>query len=210
MEALVGLIAAIVLLALGFFAAVGRKQEPESLFEPPSPPLLSVEEPQISEPTIPVTVPESELEPEPERLTNRELLYEVAHSCLGKDMAKTQNELGCAEAVNAVHKLAFGVELGGGLSTAAMYRALLSHPDYIQVEEPLPGDIWISPTGMSSKGAKNGHVGIGGKTHVMSNNSFTYKWDAHYTRAGWLDYFGRVRGFPTFYFRRTGVSSREV
>jgi len=172
----------------------------EARFDVPMEP-LPAPEPVTVPSTVPVPVPE------PPRLTNREHLYQVAKGCLGRDMAKTQNELGCAEAVNAVHKLAFGRQIGGGASTALLYKALKAHPDFMAVTEPLPGDIIISPTGTSSKGAPNGHTGIVGKTHIMSNNSLTYKWDATHTPGQWAAYYGKKLGFPTFYFRRKGVRS---
>jgi hypothetical protein len=127
---------------------------------------------------------------------NREKLYAVAYSFLGKDASPKDHapdDLACAESVNAVVKAAFGFEVGGDLSTTKMYSALTNSKEFQETDTPLFGDIIISPTG--STRTPVGHVGIVGKWQIMSNNSYTGLWDAHYTLESW-----RLRyGFVAYY-----------
>lgn len=135
---------------------------------------------------------------------NRDKLYETAKLCLGKDMVDDPGvdpSVGCADSVNSVYKLAFGNEIGGGASTAALYTVLCSDPRFQSVQEPLPGDIVISPTGTSTKGAPHGHVGICGFHGIMSNNSMTGLWSQFYTDTSWHAYYHDKLGFPVIYFR---------
>lgn len=136
-------------------------------------------------------------------LTNSERLYKGAKSYLGKNMTSPgiPGELGCASSLNNVFKLVFGVYIGGGASTAEMFKVLKTDPRFEEVTVPRPGDILMNATGTSTKGAKNGHTGVYGETHVMSNNSITEKWDAHYTHQGWIDRFETQKGFKTRIFR---------
>ncbi len=136
---------------------------------------------------------------------NQQVLYDVAKSCLGRDMALTQNELGCAEAVNAVHKQAFGSEIGGGLSTAAMYAELLTDARFMATDTPLPGDVIISPTGKGNPGT-HGHVGIVAKYGILSNNSLNGLWQEKYTLDSWYKFYTVKLGFPIYYFRRLGTT----
>lgn len=127
----------------------------------------------------------------------REKLYEVAYSFLGKDASPKDlapDDLACAESVNAVYKAAFGHEIGGGVSTTQMYRALKNSDEFLEVDAPLFGDIVISPTGYVRSVAV-GHVGIVGKWQIMSNNSATGRWEAHYTLQSWRARYDYVRFF---------------
>lgn len=135
--------------------------------------------------------------------TNKgDILYDVAKACLGKDMAPLENEYGCAEALNAVHKRAFGQEIGGGLSTYRMYQILRKDVRFRQVFNPLPGDIVISPTGLGNGNIKNGHVGVvstNGK--IMSNTSDNGLWLENYTFGEWNERYKIQGGFPVLYYR---------
>jgi len=137
--------------------------------------------------------------------TPSQLLLEKALECEGKDMAKTQNALGCAEALNAVHKLAFGTEIGGTTSTYRLYQAIRIDPTFQKVTEPMPGDIIISPTGYQAKGGTilNGHCGIVCEEDaIISNNSKTFKWDKNFTLFSWKLFYGKKGQFPIFFFRK--------
>ena len=124
------------------------------------------------------------------------IIYKTAKSCLGKDMAISENEYGCAEAVNEVVRLAIGQEVGGKLSTTKMYQSLLTDKRFKQVMKPDLGDIIISPTGY---GQGIGHTGIiSDNGRVMSNNSKTYLWDEHLTLAEW---WYKYKNLPTAFFR---------
>jgi len=118
-------------------------------------------------------------------------------------MAPENPELGCALAVNEVHKKAFGECIGGWSSTFLLYTVLLENKNFKEVNYPLPGDIIISPTGYGSGSIKHGHVGIvdfDGK--IMSNNSSTGLWGDKWSVNSWNKYYNGEGGFPVKYYRK--------
>lgn len=133
--------------------------------------------------------------------TNREKLYNRAFSCIGHDIARTQDELGCAEAVSylLVNLHTPDFPAAGYLSTKDLYHWLQK---YFTAESiPLPGDIIISPTGYGNGHIPNGHVGIVGKNHIMSNNSMTGLFDAYFTMQTWNKRYAQQGGYPVLFFR---------
>ncbi len=150
--------------------------------------------------------------PTPIMKTNREHLYDTAFSCIGTDASPLDaapDEYGCADSVNQVYHKAFNEYIQvPGISTAALYRAMILNARFQRVSVPLPGDIIISPTGSSyfpNTPIPNGHVGIVGKNHIMSNNSLTGKWDTYYTLMSWDERYKTKGGYPTYFFRRVGT-----
>lgn len=127
-------------------------------------------------------------------------IYTTGKKYLGKDISKTQGELGCAEAVNFICKEATGEEAGGGLSTIKMYEALLKNKRFQRVIEPQLGDIIISPT----NGQDIGHVGVVSDRitdknfNIMSNRSLDSLWSEHRTLADW---WYKYKNLPTIFFR---------
>ena len=138
--------------------------------------------------------------------SNRSRLYIAAISSLGTDASPNDiapDELGCAESVNAIHKKVFGYEVGGGVSTSQLYKALVSHPKFIAVDTPLEGDVIISPTGYGNGKLSNGHTGIVGKAGViMSNDSATGLFKENYSLETWRSYYSSRGGYPVRFFRR--------
>lgn len=132
---------------------------------------------------------------------NRLALYEWAKGCLHKDIAATQDELGCAEAVSyLLHKV--GVPgFKPTVSTQELWGELKALYAFEQVQEPLPGDIIISPTGTSTIAAAHGHVGIVAFYGILSNNSMTGLFEEYYTMQSWKAYYGDKLKFPIYYFR---------
>lgn len=126
----------------------------------------------------------------------------MAKACLGKDLCGNTNiAFGCAQTVNSIVEAAIGVTIGGGASTYLMYQCLNSQPTrFIKAADPEPGDIVISPSGYSSKGVPNGHVGIVGRFGVLSNNSVNGLLQEDYTLETWQDFFGVKDGFPVDFF----------
>lgn len=145
------------------------------------------------------------LEPmDTEHQSNSYILYETAKNCLEHDMVndpKIDPMFGCAQAVSEVFYKAFNEPLGGGASTKAVYEHLRNDSRFKQVQEPTGGDIIVSPTGYSDRGAPHGHVGIMGFHGVMSNNSMNGLWEEKYTLETWKNYYETRLGFPTYYFR---------
>lgn len=145
--------------------------------------------------------------PLPVTKTKGQILYETAVKCLGRDLTPDDtipDEVDCAETTNAVYKQAFGVEIGGGASTNAMYKALLANTAlFKRVTAPLPGDIVISPTGYGNGNLSNGHVGIiGVDGAIMSNSSSTGRFSQNFTQESWRQRYVDKGGFPMAFFRR--------
>lgn len=137
----------------------------------------------------------------------RELLVQMAITHLGTDASPNDlapDELGCAETVNAIYKKLYGVEIGGGVSTYYLFKALREHKDFKRVDAPMPGDIAISPTGYSaSKTVPNGHVGIVGfNGSIMSNDSRTGTFEQNFTLDSWKRYYIDRGRYPMQFFRR--------
>jgi len=183
-----------VVLGVFVFLGVKSKRGPFDVYKEPAPTPIQY----IPGPPAPIPVPAPNPVPEAQQR-----LYDAAYSCLGKNMTSpgVPTSLGCASSLNNVFKKAFGTVIGGGASTAEMFRILKADPRFREVSKPALGDIAMNASGTSTKGVPNGHVGIWGKNSVMSNNSLTGKWDAHYTLKGWVDFFEKKEGFKTRYFR---------
>lgn len=132
-------------------------------------------------------------------------IYQKAKECLGRDMSAKFNEYGCAEACNAVFKLATGREIGGDVSTYRMYQSLLTDKDFKQVNEPEAGDLIIAPTGY---GQGSGHVGIVGENNkIMSNNSYNSLWEENYTLFTWKI---KYKSFPILFYRYKFMFTEEI
>lgn len=192
--------------------AVLREWKPKSRVEeveyiPPVAPNLPP-----PEPIIPIPVPEP-VQPVPEPVvpseSKREKLYRIAKECRGVDTSPADvasDDLACAESLNGVFKKAFGSPIATGtalVSTNALYKAMIKDPrlELVPGKDALPGDIVISPTGYSTKGADHGHCGIRGITTYMSNDSTTGKWTANYNLPNWKLVFHDTLGFPIHHFR---------
>lgn len=139
----------------------------------------------------------------PVALNRQEHLYKVAYDCLGKDMAKTQQELGCAESVTAVLRLAGvkGLPLQDITGTYTLNEWLKKNFKQVTETEARPGDVIMSATGTGNGKIPNGHTGILGVHSIMSNNYKTYLWDWHLQLQWWKDYYGKKGGFPVLFYR---------
>jgi hypothetical protein len=137
--------------------------------------------------------------------SNRVKLFDAAVASIGIDASPNDvapDEVGCAETVNAIFKSVFGREAGGGLSTHQMYNAMLKDSRFIKVDQALPGDIIISPTGYGNGGLSNGHVGIVGESEtIMSNSSATGTFESNYTLKTWVARYRGKGGYPIVFFR---------
>ncbi len=138
-------------------------------------------------------------------LNSRTKIYQAALASIGTDASPNDvapDELGCAETVNDIVTKALGYPAGGDVSTNRMYQALLKNPKFIKVDQALPGDIIISPTGYGNGGLSNGHVGIFGENEtIMSNDSSTGKFESNYTIKTWIARYRNKGGYPIVYFR---------
>lgn len=137
-----------------------------------------------------------------EQTNNGKILLAAAVHLFSKHIS-VEKELGCVEAVNHVHKFAFGTPIVLSSSTIDLYNQLVSSELFFKVDSPLPGDIIISPTGSGNGKISHGHTGIISEYGtILSNDSdsglFLLKWNL----SSWFDYYGRQGGFPVYYFRK--------
>lgn len=129
-------------------------------------------------------------------------LYNAAVASLGYDASpkdQAPDDLACAETVSLlISKVTLFPTI---LGTYTLYTRLLNDKRFIQTRDPKPGDIIISPTGMGN-GRLVGHVGVIGVGGViMSNSSYTGKFEKNYTLQTWYNRYGKLGGFPIYYFR---------
>lgn len=138
--------------------------------------------------------------------TGEQLLHE-AKKAEGIDVTpkdEIPDDVACVAQLQEVYRRATGSYIGTGAAlynTGALYNHLQTDPKFILRNSPLPGDIILSPTGYSSKGYPNGHVGVVGETHVFSNTSKNGKWEANYTLQSWEESYAKKKGFPVYYYR---------
>lgn len=132
---------------------------------------------------------------------NSKKVYEVAKSLIGQNLATTA-VLGCAESVNVVFYKVLGKSIGGGSSTAMMYRFLKNKKMFAQIKgNPLPGDIIISPTGTGNGALAHGNVGIVAKFCIFSNDSADVKFRELFTLDSWYSYYKSKGGFLVEIYR---------
>lgn len=146
---------------------------------------------------------------------NRLTIYACTLTWLGKDASPNDvapDEFGCAETAYDILRDALGSNVGipFTVSTNALYRELHDSKAYVQVDQPLEGDVWISPTGYGNGNLSNGHVGIVGQvdnndrgnTLIMSNDSNTGLFKQNYTIKTWKDRYVTLGGYPCYIFRK--------
>ena len=133
-------------------------------------------------------------------------LFHAALQSLGTDASPNDiapDEYGCAETINVIHEKAFGFPIGGDISTYRLYKALKESTYFKKVQEPLEGDVCISPTGYGDADIMVGHVGIVGELNkIMSNNSKTGKFEENYTIESWTKRWKDKGKYPVHFYRR--------
>ncbi len=154
--------------------------------------------PKPIEPVPPLHIPVDE--PKPPVVSKREELYNLAKKCLGKDIAATQNELGCAEAMSFILRGIGKILPKGEFLSTSLLDAWLQK-NATRITEPLPGDIVMYATGTSTKGAEHGHVLVQGYHGLMSNNSLNGLWEQTHTTESAKTYYETKLGFPPHYYR---------
>lgn len=158
-------------------------------------------------PVKPVAAESPVITPKSPQMTNSQKFYNTALASLHKDMSPNDlapDSLACMESVDGVYTATFGehlLSMPARLSTQAAYEAMLRDPRLEAIIDPIPGDIVISPTGHSTKGAQHGHTGCWGKNDVLSNDSNTGLWSDNYTHEAWYSVFNKTLGFPVYFFR---------
>lgn len=143
---------------------------------------------------------------------NRLILFAYAVKALGTDASPDDvapDEYGCADTVCNILIKAFGVKknIAFTVSTNLLFNELEKSPYYTRVDQPLSGDIIISPTGYGDGRLPNGHVGIigqitGDNIVIMSNDSMTGKFLENYNLKTWRARYIAKGGYPVYFFRR--------
>lgn len=133
-------------------------------------------------------------------------IYAVAASYLGQHITldtTVSPDLGCAEAVSFILKNAGvpSIPLHGIAGTALLYTWLCSSGHFTEIDTPEPGCVIISPTGAPTSTFAHGHVGIVAKHGILSNNSYTGKFDEALNLDSWKDFFQARGHFPIYFFR---------
>ena len=142
-------------------------------------------------------------------MTKSELLFTEAIKWLGKDASpkdKVTDDLACVDSIEQIHHRAFGEYICppyGEVSTLRLYDKLKVHAGWRIIQTPTPGALILSPSGMSSKNYKHGHIGIVGLGNmIMSNDSRSGIWIEGYSLQSWHHVFEKQMGFPVFYFEK--------
>ena len=131
-------------------------------------------------------------------------LYLMAISKLGKDASpqdRASDEYGCVESVTEIIH-AMLPEVPVMLGTYTFWEYMQRSQRFQETLYPERGCIVISPTGTSSKKAKNGHVGIMGDNEIiMSSDSRSGLFLENYALKSWKLYYKDKLGFPVFFYK---------
>ncbi|MEK7578267.1 MAG: hypothetical protein AAB456_00915 [Patescibacteria group bacterium] len=120
------------------------------------------------------------------------------------------DDVACVEVLNQLCKMAWGEPAGGGNSTYLLYYALKDSKKFVEVTNPLPGDIILSPSGFGDPASlvKSGHTGVvTNDNKILSNISYGIdagKLGDVYDLWSWQYKWGKA-GFPIKYYRRLMV-----
>lgn len=156
--------------------------------------------------------PEEKLEKDlKEILPDRDHLYDVALTFLGKDVTPedvVEDEYACVEVIDTIYYSAFGYFMDGGvtpeISTYRVYKVLENNPHFKKVLKPKNGTIILSPTGYTTKKSyvKNGHIGIYDSKNemIMSNNSSNGRFEKTYTIETWKKRWVDDGGYLMLYY----------
>lgn len=151
------------------------------------------------------------------RMEPRLKLYQAAFDSLDTDASPSDvapDEYGCAESVWTLIRQALKLKLGAApiLSTKLLLIALRQSKYFMQVQEPLPGDIIICATGTGNGTLLWGHCGIVGRNTapdgsvwIMSNDSVSGTFKVNYTLKSWTRHYYLKGGFPINYFRPVNI-----
>lgn len=163
-------------------------------------------------PTDPMKADSLPLVPVPEGKTPSQKLYETAKKCLGTHQTLNPSvspEVGCAEAVSAVLRLAgYDIPAEGIAGTALLLKWMLATPHFVRVHAPELGAVVLDPTGYGN-GKIPGHTGIfggygvafPGDWGIMSNDSQTGLFLELWQLSKWGKYYSDYGGLPMYIFR---------
>lgn len=115
----------------------------------------------------------------------------------GVDLSFTvPDDVGCAESVTRACNALFGDDIIPGTYTLLHHYLRLPFV-WRELKAPMDGCVVIAATG-TGNGSIPGHVGIYDRGRVWSNNSYTGRWDKHFS----------ITSFRDRYFRQGGMQVR--
>ena len=134
-------------------------------------------------------------------------LLDVCTANLGKDVTPKDvidDEVACAETVTTILQMVYA-DMPIITGTYTLWQHMKSPTsNFVEVNEPEPGAIIISPTGTGKYGCI-GHVGIiDDNGIIMSNNSFGQhkgQFTQNYTFDTWTERYKNQHGMPIFFFK---------
>ena len=136
--------------------------------------------------------------------SNAGRIYLACLAKLGKDASPRDlapDSLGCAESVSEIIHTVFP-EVPIITGTWTFWEYMKKNSRFQETFYPSMGCIIISPSGTSSKGAKNGHIGIFGDNEIiMSADSRNGLFLENWTLKSWKLYYQDKLGFPIYFFR---------
>lgn len=130
--------------------------------------------------------------PPVEAITGSQRIYNEARANMGKKLTLDTTvpaEVGCAQAVSKIlRNCGYPIPRKGISTVSGLNKWFLEH-GFTETSTPSLGAIISSRTA----NGKLAHIGICGKTHIMSNTSYSIPakgliaghWDANYTYKGW-------------------------
>lgn len=139
----------------------------------------------------------------------KRLILKKSKAYLGIDFTpldKVPDEYGCMEAVTTILKQC-GVfpEVIAGTWTVWDGMQKRKYKAWFPTSNPQPGDIAIAPTGTGKKGTI-GHTWIIGEKGIWySNDSWTGKWQANYTKETAHQKYTVEKGIQIYYFTYISV-----
>ena len=126
-----------------------------------------------------------------------------ANECLREKLDLENMELGCVDAMNEIHRRAFGEKIADTSSTIQLEQALNKNDSFVIVQIPAPGDIILSVTGTGNGNVAHGHVGVVLTSgYVASNSSLNGRWSKNYTVKNWKERYSNYGGFKLVYYRK--------
>jgi len=143
-------------------------------------------------------------------MTNRMKLYMTALQYLGTDVTPDDvipDEVACADVVcTLLKKAGLAGDVAYTPSTNLLFNELERSKYFTRVDQPLPGDIWISPTGYGNGSIPNGHVGIVAENgYILSNDSFKRTFERNYTFETWKARYVIKGSYPVYVYRRINL-----
>ena len=135
------------------------------------------------------------------RKAPHQAMLSVARLMDGVDLSFTvPDDVGCAESVTRICRMLFGDEIIPG--TYTLLRHYERYPRvWKEIAFPVDGCVVIAATG-TGNGSIPGHVGIADSGRVWSNNSYTGKWDKHFSMMSFKDRYQVKGGMRVRYFIR--------